>query len=176
MLIAFMAACSPQTAPAPKATPKPQDAFTLTSERFASGQPIPEKYTCKGQNVSPSLAWTNPPKGVKAFALIMNDPDAPSGTFTHWVLYNIPAVTTSLPDVLPGQGGIAYIGNHGTNSAGNTYYQGPCPPLGTHRYFFKLYALDTMLDFPASPKAADLIAAMQGHILAQAELMGTFSK
>jgi Raf kinase inhibitor-like YbhB/YbcL family protein len=92
------------------------------------------------------------------------------------VLYNIPAGTNSLPDVLPGQGGIAYGVDHGMNTAGNTYYEGPCPPSGTHRYFFTLYALDTVLDFPASPEAAALTAAMQGHILTQAELMGTFAK
>ena len=116
------------------------------------------------------------PQGVSTYALIMHDPDAPGGNWTHWVLYNIPAETISLPDVLPGQGGIAYIGSHGINSAGNTYYEGPCPPAGTHRYFFTLYALDTKLDFPNSPDAAELTAAMQGHILAEAELMGTYAK
>jgi len=169
MLLVLLAAC------APRATQTP-DPFTLTSERFEAGKPIPEKYTCKGQNVSPSLAWFNNPVGVKSFALIMHDPDAPGGNWTHWVLYNIPAETISLPDVLPGQGGIAFSGDHGMNTAGNTYYEGPCPSTGTHRYFFTLYALDAALDFPASPDAATLTAAMQGHILAQAELMGTYAK
>jgi hypothetical protein len=179
LLIPFTA-CSPQKAPVSSInTPGPETSaggFTLTSERFNQGQPIPEKYTCKGQNVSPALAWSKPPKGVKTFALVLDDPDAPGGTWTHWVLYNIPAGTGSLPDALPGQGGIAYIGNHGMNSSGNTYYAGPCPPSGMHRYFFKLYALDASLDFSASPDAAELTAAMQGHILGQAELMGTYSK
>jgi Raf kinase inhibitor-like YbhB/YbcL family protein len=169
LLLTLLAACAPQATSTP-------DPFVMTSERFTEGQPIPDKYTCKGQNVSPALAWFNNPKGVKSFALIMDDPDAPGDTWIHWVLYNIPAETISLPDTLPGQGGIAYIGNHGMNTAGNTYYEGPCPPSGTHRYFFKLYALDTVLDFSSSPDAAELTEAMQGHILAEAELIGTFSK
>jgi hypothetical protein len=198
LFILLLAACSPQAAPppvvateaplatdvlptevppteAPTAEPAAGD-FTLTSERFTEGQPIPEKYTCDDQNVSPALAWTRPPRGTETLALIMDDPDAPVGTWVHWVLYNIPADVTSLPDVLPGQGGIAYVGNHGINTPGNTYYEGPCPPSGTHRYFFKLYALDTALDFASSPDAAELTAAMQGHILAEAQLMGTYAK
>jgi Raf kinase inhibitor-like YbhB/YbcL family protein len=165
----LLSACASQATQTP-------DPFILTSQRFDNGKPIPEKYTCKGQNVSPSLAWFNNPEGVKSFALIMNDPDAPGGNWIHWVLYNIHAETIALPDVLPGQGGIAFSGDHGMNTAGNTYYEGPCPPSGTHRYFFKLYALDTVLDFPASPDAVELTAAIQGHILAQAELMGTVAK
>jgi Raf kinase inhibitor-like YbhB/YbcL family protein len=199
ILLIFLAACAPQSTSTPEAPLRATDVlpttesfraatepppiagqpagdFTLTSERFVEGQPIPEKYTCTDQNVSPALAWTNPPRGVETFALIMDDPDAPGGTWTHWVLYNIPAATRSLPDVLPGQGGIAYIGSHGMNTAGNTYYEGPCPPLGTHRYFFKLFALDTALDFASSPDAAELTAAMEGHILAETELMGTYAK
>jgi hypothetical protein len=186
ILLVLLAACAPQSTStpeahlrateAPPAAEQPAGDFTLTSERFTEGQPIPEKYTCTDQNVSPALGWTKPLNGTKTLALIMDDPDAPSGTWTHWVLYNIPASTRSLPDVLPGQGGIAYIGSHGMNTAGNTYYEGPCPPLGTHRYFFKLYALDTSLDFPASPDAAELAAAMQGHILAETQLMGTYAK
>jgi Raf kinase inhibitor-like YbhB/YbcL family protein len=193
ILLVLLAACAPQVTPTPEAPLRttevppteipPTDAptaealpagdFTLTSERFAEGQPIPEKYSCKGENVSPALAWSSAPKGVKTFALVMDDPDAPGGTWTHWVLYNIPAGTSSLPEAMPATGD---TGEPGINSAGNTYYAGPCPPSGTHRYFFKLYALDTALDFSASPKSADLTAAMQGHILGQAELMGTFSK
>ena len=165
-----------RTAEAPTAAEQPAGDFTLTSERFIEGQPIPEKFTCEGQNVSPALAWTDPPSGTETFALIMDDPDAPGDTWIHWVLYNIPGGTSFMPDALPGQGGIAYVGNHGMNTAGNTYYEGPCPPSGTHRYFFKLYALDTALDFSASPDAVELTAAMQGHVLAQAELMGTYAK
>jgi Raf kinase inhibitor-like YbhB/YbcL family protein len=185
-LLIFLAACAPQSTSTPgaplRATEVPPAAetpagdLTLTSERFTEGQPIPEKFTCKGQNVSPALAWTNPPSGTQTFALIMDDPDAPGDTWIHWVLYNIPGGTSFMPDALPGQGGIAYVGNHGMNTAGNTYYEGPCPPSGTHRYFFRLYALDTALDFSASPDAVELTAAMQGHVLAQAELMGTYAK
>src|SRR5512137_2749570 len=120
ILVTFLAACAPQATSTP-------DPLVLTSEHFDNGKPIPEKYTCKGQNVSPAIAWFNVPKGVSTYALIMYDPDAPGGNWVHWVLYNIPAQTISLPDVLPGQGGIAYIGSHGINTAGNTYYEGPCP-------------------------------------------------
>ncbi len=191
LFLLLLAACAPRATPtseaslratdvppteAPTAEAQPAGDFTLTSERFVEGQPIPEKYTCKGQNVSPALAWTDPPRGTETFALIMDDPDAPGDTWVHWALYNIPAGTTSLPDVLPGQGGIAYIGNHGMNTAGNTYYEGPCPPSGTHRYFFKLFALDTALDFSASPDASELTTAMDGHILAETQLMGTFAR
>jgi Raf kinase inhibitor-like YbhB/YbcL family protein len=167
---------SPADTEIPPTAEQPAGDFSLTSDRFTEGQPIPEKYTCDDQNVSPALAWTDPPRGTKTLALIMDDPDAPGDTWVHWVLYNIPEGTTSLPDVLPGQGGIAYVGNHGINTAGNTYYEGPCPPSGTHRYFFKLYALDAKLDFASSPDAAELTAAMEGHVLALAELMGTYAK
>jgi hypothetical protein len=185
-LLIFLGACAPQptstsevplrATEAPTTEAQPANDFTLTSERFTEGQPIPEKFTCTDQNVSPALAWTDPPSGTETFALIMDDPDAPGDTWIHWVLYNIPGGTSFMPDALPGQGGIAYVGNHGMNTAGNTYYEGPCPPSGTHRYFFKLYALDTALDFSASPDAVELTAAMQGHILAEAQLMGTFAK
>jgi Raf kinase inhibitor-like YbhB/YbcL family protein len=190
VLLAFLAACAPQKTPVstistPKPKPpsgaaeipptpeQPSGVFTLTSEYFASGQPIPEKYSCKGQDVSPALAWSQAPKGVKTFALIMGDPDAPGGTWMHWVLYNIPAETSTLPEAMPAAGD---TGEPGINSTGKPGYMGPCPPGGTHRYFFKLYALDTALDFTASPNSAALTAAMQGHILGQAELMGTYSK
>jgi hypothetical protein len=196
LFLTLLAACAPQPTSTPKAplratdvppkeippteTPAakalPAGDFTLTSERFVEGQPIPEKFTCEGQNVSPALAWTDPPSGTETFALIMDDPDAPGDTWIHWVLYNIPGGTSFMPDALPGQGGIAYVGNHGINTAGNTYYEGPCPPSGTHRYFFKLYALDTALDFASSPDAIELTAAMQGHILAEAQLMGTYAR
>jgi hypothetical protein len=198
LFLTLLAACAPQPASTPEAplpatdvplsaeqptkdteippTAEAAGPFTLTSERFTEGQPIPEKYTCEDQNVSPALAWTRPPLGTETLALIMDDPDAPGDTWIHWMLYNIPGGTSFMPDALPGQGGIAYVGNHGMNTAGNTYYEGPCPPSGTHRYFFKLYALDTKLDFASSPDAAELTAAMQGHILAEAQLMGTFAR
>ena len=143
----------------------------LTSDAFANGQSIPAKYTCKGRNISPALAWTEPPAGTQSLALIMDDPDAPGGTWVHWVLFNIPASARNLQEDLPASG-ISV----GKNSWGDMRYGGPCPPSGTHRYFFKLYALDTGLSLSPGVIKEQLLKAMQGHILAQGELMGTFSK
>ncbi len=145
----------------------------LTSDAFTNGQSIPVKYSCRGNNISPALAWNEPPADTKSFALIVDDPDAPGGTWVHWVLFNIPADTRSLPENLPAGGNTLSVGK---NSSGNTQYDGPCPPSGTHRYFFKLYALDSTLSLAPGATQAQVLQAMQGHILAQAELMGTFSK
>jgi Raf kinase inhibitor-like YbhB/YbcL family protein len=152
--------------------------FTLISDAFAHGQTIPAKYSCIGRNISPALAWTEPPAGTQSFALIVEDPDAPGGTWTHWVLFNIPAGTRNLAEDLPVTGknvtsGEAYTG---TNSWGDIGYGGPCPPGGTHRYFFKLYALDTLIGLLPGATKDQLLKEMTGHILAQTELMGTFSK
>ncbi|HKY55007.1 MAG TPA: YbhB/YbcL family Raf kinase inhibitor-like protein [Anaerolineales bacterium] len=143
----------------------------LTSDAFANGQSIPAKYTCKGKNISPALAWTEPPAGTQSLALIMDDPDAPSGTWVHWVLFNIPVGTRNLQEGLSASG-ISI----GKNSWGDMRYGGPCPPSGTHRYFFKLYALDSNLSLSPGATKDQLLKAMDGHILAQSELMGTFSK
>jgi Raf kinase inhibitor-like YbhB/YbcL family protein len=144
----------------------------LKSDAFVNGQSIPAKYSCIGKNISPALTWTDPPAGTQSFALIVDDPDAPAGTWVHWVLYNIPADQRSLQEDLPTSGKNVF----GRNSSGNTRYDGPCPPSGTHRYYFKLYALDTLLPLQPGAKKDELLKAMQGHILAQGELMGTFSK
>lgn len=144
----------------------------LTSDAFVSGQAIPAKYSCIGKNISPALAWTEPPAGTQSFALIVDDPDAPGQTWVHWVLFNIPADTRNLQESFPAASPIA-VGN---NSSGSASYQGPCPPGGTHRYFFKLYALDTTLSLSPGATKEQLLKAMESHILAQAELMGTFSK
>lgn len=148
----------------------------LTSSAFTQGQPIPARYSCKGDDISPALAWTEPPAGTKSFALIMDDPDAPMGTWVHWVLFNIPVSAREWPENTPTDPVLSNGAKQGITSARSHGYHGPCPPSGTHRYFFKLYALDAQLDLPDSATKADLIAAMEGHILAQAELMGTFSK
>jgi Raf kinase inhibitor-like YbhB/YbcL family protein len=150
----------------------------LTSDAFANGQSIPVKYSCKGNNISPALAWNEPPAGTQSFALIVDDPDAPMGTWVHWVLFNIPAGTRSLQENLPITGknvdpNAIYVGK---NSSGNSRYDGPCPPSGTHRYYFKLYALDTTLSLLPGATKEEVLQAMQGHVLAQGELMGTFSK
>ncbi len=153
-------------------------ALQLTSEAFTNGQSIPAKYSCTGKNISPALAWNEPPAGTQSFALILDDPDAPLGTWVHWVLFNIPATTRNLPENLPITGknvdpNAIYVGK---NSWGDTGYGGPCPPSGTHRYYFKLYALDMTLSLLPGATKEQLLKEMQGHILAQAELMGTFSK
>jgi hypothetical protein len=186
-LAMFLTACgAPTNAPAPSATTAPTRtisptlesaaqevvmSFALTSPAFTQGQPIPSQFSCKGADVSPALAWTEPPAGTRSFALIMDDPDAPMGTWDHWVLFNIPPETRSLPEDFQPAAPIAT----GRNSWGRNDYGGPCPPSGTHRYFFKLYALDTTLNLSAGADKQALLSAMQGHILAQAELMGTFS-
>lgn len=146
--------------------------FELTSVAFAAGEPIPAKYTCDGANVSPPLAWSDAPPGTQSLALIMDDPDAPAGTWDHWLLFNIPANVRNLPE----QAGAPVGSVDGKNGWGRTGYGGPCPPRGTHRYFFKLYALAAKLDLPAGANKSQLLRAMKTHILAQAELMGTYAR
>jgi len=146
----------------------------LTSDAFVNGQTIPAKYSCIGKNISPALAWTEPPTGAQSFALIVDDPDAPGGTWVHWVLFNIPADTRSLQEDFSAAGNSTMIA--GENSSGMKSYQGPCPPSGTHRYYFKLYALDAAISLKPGATKEQLLKEMGGHILAQTELMGTFSK
>ena len=161
------------------AAPTPQEApmaLTLSSSAFAPGSSIPVDFSCKGRNISPALAWTGAPAGTASFAMIVEDPDAPGGTFVHWVIYNIPALSKGLAEAVAPQPTFDDGAAQGTNGANRRYYYGPCPPSGTHRYFFRLYALDTRLDLAPGASAAELRRAMQGHVLAQGELMGTFSK
>ena len=150
--------------------------LTLSSPAFAAGKSIPGKFSCKGSSVSPALAWTGAPSNTASYALIVDDPDAPMGTFVHWVIYNIPAASNGLAEATAHTPTLGDGSAQGRNGANHQYYDGPCPPSGTHRYFFKLYALNTRLDLPSGVTADQLMKAMQGHILAQAELMGTFSK
>ena len=150
-------------------------ALSIRSTAFAQGQPIPETYTCDGKGISPPLSWPGAPARTKSFALIMDDPDAPSGTYVHWVIYNIPGAATGLVEAMPKDGHLVDGSVQGQNSARRPGYTGPCPPGGTHRYFFKLFALDTTLSLDAGTKDS-LLSAMQGHILAEGELMGTYSR
>jgi Raf kinase inhibitor-like YbhB/YbcL family protein len=146
--------------------------FQLISTAFEQGGPIPAKYSCKGEDISPSLAWGDPPAGTKSLALIMDDPDAPGGTWTHWVVFNISPDLRELPEgIKAGDLGVTF----GKNSWGLSDYGGPCPPSGTHRYFFKLYALDTTLNLDKTAEKSQVMVAMEGHFLAEADLMGTFS-
>ncbi len=150
--------------------------FELTSTAFDEGQEIPERYSCDGQDISPPLAWGDPPEGTESFALISDDPDAPVGTWVHWVLYNIPADARELPEDVPAQDELDDGSLHGQNSWERRDYGGPCPPGGTHRYVFKLYALDTTLDFKPGATKKELLNAMDGHVLAQAQLIGTYTR
>jgi len=150
--------------------------FELTSTAFAPGELILRKYTCDGENISPSLRWSDPPQATQSFALIADDPDAPIGTWIHWVLYNLPAAVRALPEAVPPDADLADGSRHGKNSWGRLDYGGPCPPSGTHRYFFKLYALDTVLDLLAGASKEQLLQAMEGHILAQTEVMGVYTR
>ena len=150
-------------------------AFELTSTAFVEGEPIPNKYTCDGEDISPPLQWRDPPGGTRSFALIADDPDAPVGTWVHWVLFNIPATTTALvEDASPGA--LPAGSSEGVNDFGDLDYGGPCPPSGTHRYYFRLYALDTALGLAAGATRYQVDLAMSGRILAQAELMGTYAR
>ena len=149
--------------------------FTMTSTAFGAGQVIPKKYSCDGPDVSPQLAWKEAPAGTKSYALIADDPDAPVGTWVHWVLFNVPGDTHELAEGVEKKNQLANGALQGKNDFGNVGYGGPCPPGGsTHRYFFKLYALDGKLDLKAGTSKADVERAMKGHVLGQAELMGKF--
>jgi Raf kinase inhibitor-like YbhB/YbcL family protein len=174
LLSILLSSCSSTQTP----TTEADMSLDLKSDAFMNGQSIPAKYSCIGKNISPALTWNAPPAGTQSFALIVDDPDAPAGTWVHWVLYNIPSDSRSLQEDLPVTGKnvdptAIYFGK---NSSGNVRYDGPCPPSGTHRYYFKLYALDTLVNLLPGATKSELTKAMEGHILAQGELMGTFSK
>lgn len=145
----------------------------LTSTAFKHGDPIPSQYSCDGVDISPPLAWQNIPENTASFVLIIDDPDAPVGIWDHWLLFNIPAKTTSLAENISALPEGTKVGQ---NSWGNNTYGGPCPPKGKHRYFFKLYALDTTLDLEEGATKATLETAIHGHVLAEAELMGTYDR
>lgn len=150
--------------------------FELKSSAFVSGSMIPSVYTCEGKNISPPLAWSGAPVGTKSFVLICDDPDAPLSTWVHWVYYNIPATITSFPEDVDKTERPALGGIQGKNSFRDFGYGGPCPPQGTHRYIFKLYALDGMLALPSGAKKEDVLKAMDKHVLAYAELVGRYKK
>ena len=154
--------------------------LTITSTVFAEGGDIPSKYTCQGQDLSPALSWFSVPDGTHSLALIVDDPDAPDPaapkmTYVHWVLYNIPTGANGLPEAVE-PGSLPEGTLEGLNDWGRTGYGGPCPPIGRHRYFHKLYALDTVLPDLGNPTKADLLKAMEGHVLEEAVLMGTYIK
>ena len=151
--------------------------WELTSSAFAPNGDIPREYTCDAEDASPALSWGEPPAGTQSIALIMDDPDAPGGTWVHWVFYELPAATRELPRDIPTQETFPDGSLQGWNDFRRIGYGGPCPPPGpAHRYFFKLYALDKRLDLPGGMTKADLLRALEGHILAQAELVGRYKR
>ncbi len=154
----------------------PASGMALVSTAFGEGELIPRKYSLYGENVSPDLSWDKAPQGTRSFALICRDPDAPGGTFVHWVLFNIPDTVKRLPEGLGRELTLPGFGVQGRNSFHRVGYDGPKPPSGTHRYFFDLYALDTRLALDQSATADRLLAAVKGHVQAQASLMGTYTR
>jgi Raf kinase inhibitor-like YbhB/YbcL family protein len=149
----------------------------LNSPDFISGGTIPRQFTCDGQDISPALEWTDPPAGTQSFALIADDPDAPVGTWVHWVVYDLPAKTRVLAQNLPKKEEMMDGSRQGRNDFGKIGYGGPCPPPGApHRYFFKLYALDIKLNLKSGATKKDVERAQQGHILARGEWIGLYGR
>ena len=154
-----------------------ESGFTLSSAVFSSGSAIPADNSCSGANTSPPLAWSGMPAGTKSFALVVQDPDAPHGVFTHWIAFDIPASASSLPAGVPHTNEIAGGGEQGMNSAAKIGYMGPCPPPGkVHHYHFTLYALNSTINLPKGASLRAVQAAMESHVIGSAKLVGTFSK
>ncbi|MEA3475225.1 MAG: YbhB/YbcL family Raf kinase inhibitor-like protein [Candidatus Cloacimonadota bacterium] len=157
-------------------------AIKITSTAFAEGEMIPKKYSCDGEGVSPVLKWENIPEDAKSLVLISDDPDAPAGTWVHWVVYDMSPNINELPEDIPPVElledieGLNLAGKQGINSAHKIGYYPPCPPSGTHRYFFKVYALDTMLNLKSGASKKEIVRAMEGHITAQGQLMGKYKR
>jgi Raf kinase inhibitor-like YbhB/YbcL family protein len=162
---------------APKYAALTEGAMQVNSKLISPGGEFPKRETCDGQNTSPQLAWSGAPAGTKSFALILDDPDAPGGTFTHWLVWNIPAGTHELPENLPKTVELTDGARQGRNDFGKAGYGGPCPPPGKpHRYFFRLFALDNAPAVKAGAAREELERALQGHILARGELMGRYGR
>ena len=149
----------------------------LTSTAFKQGEPIPVQYTCDGKDISPPVKWSGAPTGTKSLVLIADDPDAPVGTWVHWVVYDLPPGTTELAEDISKSQYISGGAKQGLNDFKHLGYGGPCPPRGkAHRYFFKLYALDTQLDLKPGATKSEVERAMQNHVLAEGQLMGTYQR
>ncbi|HEX5410453.1 MAG TPA: YbhB/YbcL family Raf kinase inhibitor-like protein [Terriglobia bacterium] len=161
---------------AQRSDPSPSG-FRIESAAFKQGAFIPPRFSCSGENVSPPLKWSNPPAVARSFTLIVDDPDAPAGTWTHWVVFNLPAQTRALDENAPKQDKLPKGGLQGLNSFGSVGYGGPCPPPGkTHRYFFRLYALNTVLSVHPGADREDVLSALKGHTLGEADLIGRFKR
>jgi hypothetical protein len=177
LLILFLSWCFAGAGDQPPAETKP---LTINSAAFGANQEIPARHTCRGENLSPALAWSELPAGTKSLALIVDDPDAPDPkapkmVWVHWVLYNLPPRATALAEGIK-SAALPAGTREGLNDWKKPGYQGPCPPTGRHRYFFKLFALDVVLPDLKSPRKADLEKAMAGHLLGHGELIGTYQK
>jgi Raf kinase inhibitor-like YbhB/YbcL family protein len=151
-------------------------AIKITSSAFKDGGMIPVLYTCDGKDISPPLTWENIPKGTQSIALICDDPDAPMGTWVHWVLFNLPADIRGLTENIPADDILQNGARHGKNDFRNLGYGGPCPPSGTHRYYFKIYALDKVIDLSAGTTKPRVLKEMDGHVLAEGQLMGRYKR
>lgn len=151
--------------------------FSLTSTAFKNGEKIPRKYSCDGDNTSPMLSWNGTPNGTKSYAIILEDPDAPGGTFTHWILYDLPATASGLPEGAGKEGNSNEVSKQGVNDFGHVGYGGPCPPEGTHRYIFRLYTLDIPgLNLKGRATKDEVLKATMGHVISDTELIGIYSR
>lgn len=179
----YQSAPTNQTGPATIASESPTEqaggekmTITVSSTAFPNEELIPRQYTCDGPNISPLIEWTGLPKDAKTIALVCDDPDAPTKVWVHWVVFDVPATRSRLPEAVPPGETIPGGGRQGTNDFGKAGYGGPCPPSGTHRYFFKVYALDTHLNLDSTTTKGQLLRAMEGHVLAQGQVMGRYRR
>jgi Raf kinase inhibitor-like YbhB/YbcL family protein len=177
LLLFLSCAGRQQQLPQPASPQKQAQAeIKLTSSAFKNGEPIPRTYTCDGVNVSPPLEWSGVPRTAKTIAIVCDDPDAPGGTWAHWALYNLPADNIGLVENTLATETLRAGGFQGKNDFGKIGYGGPCPPSGTHRYFFKIYALDSELPLKAGATKAELMKAMDDHVVLQGQLIGTYRR
>jgi Raf kinase inhibitor-like YbhB/YbcL family protein len=181
-ILAFLCSCSSKPSPNSNEikpsdkTVEPKTEIRLISTAFNDGEMIPGKYTCDGANVSPPLSWSGVPANAKALALICDDPDAPGKTWVHWVVYDLPAGTGSLPENVSNEANIATGGKQGTSDFRKVGYDGPCPPSGAHRYYFKIYALDGPTPLNPGATKDQLLKAIEGHVVAQGQLLGKYQR
>ncbi len=174
LIVGTAVTCAPRVPTVPE---EGEMALSVSSMAFQDGEKIPVRYTCEGEDISPPLAWGEAPQGTRSFALIVDDPDAPGGVFTHWVLFNIPGNSRELPEAIPAEHRLASGALQGKNDAGKIGYAGPCPPPGrAHRYRFTLYALDKPLDLTVGASKKQVLDAMERHILAQGRLTGIYQR
>jgi Raf kinase inhibitor-like YbhB/YbcL family protein len=176
LMLLLFCSCNENEPVGPKSKGGEKMDIKVTSPAFEDGELIPAKYTCDGEDISPPLQWDAVPEGTKSIALISDDPDAPMGTWVHWVLFNLPPEARELAENIPPDRALPNGAKQGTSDFGRIGYGGPCPPGGTHRYFFKVYALDAELDLEADARKRDLLKAMEGHILSQGQLMGKYKR